>query len=100
MNLRKKWFRFEFVLNGLGLAMVALMSFGLPGPARADTVALHGATTVINVLITPLRATVEKSTGHTLEIVGNAPARAGRYDRRQGGCIAEFRASRRSSRRR
>jgi len=49
-----------------------MMSFGLPGHARADTVALHGATTVINVLITPLRATVEKSTGHTLEIVGNA----------------------------
>ena len=72
MNLRKKWFRFELVLNGLGLAMVAMMSFGLPGHARADTVALHGATTVINVLITPLRATVEKSTGHTLEIVGNA----------------------------
>ncbi len=72
MNLRKKWFRFEFVLNVLGLVMVAMMSFGLPGHARADTVALHGATTVINVLITPLRATVEKSTGHTLEIVGNA----------------------------
>lgn len=59
MNLRKKWFRFEFVLNVLGLVMVAMMSFGLPGHARAATVALHGTTEVINVLITPLRATVE-----------------------------------------
>ena len=40
--------------------------------ALADTVRLHGATTVQDVLVTPHRAAVQKSTGHTLEIVGNA----------------------------
>jgi phosphate transport system substrate-binding protein len=40
--------------------------------ALADTVRLHGATTVVDVVVTPTRAAVQKSTGHTLEIVGNA----------------------------
>lgn len=44
----------------------------LPGAALADTVRLAGATTVLNVVITPNRAAVEKATGHTLEINGNA----------------------------
>lgn len=38
----------------------------------ADTVSLHGATTVQTVVVNPHRAAVEKATGHTLEIVGNA----------------------------
>jgi phosphate transport system substrate-binding protein len=41
----------------------------------ADIVKLHGATTVVNVVITPNREAVQKSTGHTLEIVGNATGR-------------------------
>jgi len=38
----------------------------------ADTVKLHGATTVVNVVITPHRGGGAEVTGHTLEIVGNA----------------------------
>lgn len=37
----------------------------------ADTVTLHGSTTVISDVINPHRAAVEKSTGHTLELSGN-----------------------------
>jgi phosphate transport system substrate-binding protein len=40
--------------------------------AFAEVVRLHGATTVMNVVVNPNRAAVEKATGHTLEIVGNA----------------------------
>jgi phosphate transport system substrate-binding protein len=43
--------------------------------AQADTVKLAGATTVVNVVINPHRAAVEKATGHTLEINGNATGR-------------------------
>src|SRR3954465_9584480 len=55
------------------LALAALAAV-LP-VAQADTVRLAGATTVVNVVITPNRAAVEKSTGHTLEINGNATGR-------------------------
>ncbi|MDB5914010.1 MAG: hypothetical protein JWP22_2685 [Ramlibacter sp.] len=44
----------------------------VPILAIADTVRLAGATTVVNVVINPYRAAVEKSTGHTLEVNGNA----------------------------
>lgn len=40
--------------------------------ASADTVKLHGATTVIDVVINPHRNAVQQATGHTLELVGNA----------------------------
>lgn len=43
--------------------------------AQADTVKLAGATTVVNVVVTPHRAAVEQRTGHTLEINGNATGR-------------------------
>ncbi len=43
--------------------------------AQADTIRLAGATTVLNVVVTPHRAAVEKSTGHTLEINANATGR-------------------------
>ena len=43
--------------------------------AQADTVRLAGATTVVNVVVNPQRAAVEKATGHTLEINGNATGR-------------------------
>lgn len=54
------------------ISAAALVSAGFAAPALADTVKLAGATTVVNVVITPNRAAVEKSTGHTLEINGNA----------------------------
>ena len=53
-------------------AATAILSAGFAQDALADSVKLHGATTVVNVVVTPNRAAVEKSTGHTLEIVGNA----------------------------
>ena len=55
---------------GLGLAVA--VSVAAASPVLADTVKMHGATTVLNVVVNPHRASVEKSTGHTLEIVGNA----------------------------
>lgn len=58
-------------LASLSLAALALTPFA----AQADTVKLAGATTVVNVVVTPHRAFVEKSTGHTLEINGNATGR-------------------------
>jgi phosphate transport system substrate-binding protein len=45
---------------------------GLAPCAIADTIKMHGATTVLDVVVNPVRAAVEKSTGHTLEIVANA----------------------------
>jgi phosphate transport system substrate-binding protein len=55
------------------LAVVAAtLSAAVVSSARAETVTLHGATTVLNVVVNPHRAAVEKSTGHSLAIVGNA----------------------------
>jgi phosphate transport system substrate-binding protein len=53
-------------------AAAALALAALATPAVADQVRLHGATTVIDRVINPYKDAVEKSTGHTLEIVGNA----------------------------
>jgi phosphate transport system substrate-binding protein len=55
----------------LGLA-AAVALVGAATPARADQVRLHGATTVIDRLLNPYKDAVQASTGHTLEIVGNA----------------------------
>jgi phosphate transport system substrate-binding protein len=56
------------------LASAAMMA-GAVSAAFADTVKLHGATTVVDVVINPHRAAVQQATGHTLEIVGNATGR-------------------------
>jgi len=54
-------------------SLAILVATALPSiAALADTVKLHGATTVVNVVIEPYRNAVQQSTGHTLEIVGNA----------------------------
>jgi phosphate transport system substrate-binding protein len=52
-------------------ATVGVLFAGVTG-ALADTIKMHGATTVLDVIVTPVRGAVEKSTGHTLEIVANA----------------------------
>jgi len=52
-------------------AAVALVVAGAM-PAFADQVRLHGATTVIDRLVNPYKDAVQASTGHTLEVVGNA----------------------------
>jgi phosphate transport system substrate-binding protein len=57
-------------------SLVAMVALAAAAPlAQADTVRLAGATTVVNVVVNPNRAAVEKSTGHTLEINGNATGR-------------------------
>lgn len=53
------------------MSVAAVLSAAYSTSALADTVRLQGATTVVNVLVNPNRDAVEKSTGHTLEIVGN-----------------------------
>lgn len=49
-------------------ASLALVSSG----AFADTVKLAGSATVVSAVVTPNREKVEKSSGHTLQIVSNA----------------------------
>lgn len=56
------------------LAAAGIMA-GAVSAAFADNVRLHGATTVVDVVINPHRSAVQQSTGHTLEIVGNATGR-------------------------
>jgi len=53
------------------LVALALAAACLAGQAQAETVKISGATTVLNVVISPTKAAVEKSTGHTLAIVGS-----------------------------
>ncbi|MDQ6880839.1 MAG: substrate-binding domain-containing protein [Pseudomonadota bacterium] len=42
------------------------------GAASADTVRLAGSTTLVNAVITPHRERIEKSSGHSLQIVASA----------------------------
>lgn len=53
------------------LAALAAAALALTGTARADTVKITGATTVLNVVINPTKVAVEKGTGHTLQIIGS-----------------------------
>jgi len=48
---------------------------GAAVPASADTVRLHGATTVMDIVVVPHRDAVQKATGHVLEISGNGTGR-------------------------
>lgn len=50
---------------------VALAVTALAGTAEAETVKITGASTVLNVVVTPTKGAVEKSTGHTLAIIGS-----------------------------
>lgn len=51
--------------------LVALAAAAAFAPALADTLKITGASTVLNVLVTPTKAAVEKGTGHTLQIIGS-----------------------------
>ncbi|MGC4118544.1 MAG: substrate-binding domain-containing protein [Myxococcales bacterium] len=55
-------------VSALAFVVVSLVA----ASSRAEQVRLHGATTVIDVVVNPHKAAVEKSTGHTLELAGNA----------------------------
>ena len=52
--------------------LLAVASATLLSTAWADTIKMNGATTVLNVVVKPTQAAVEKASGHTLQIVGNA----------------------------
>ncbi len=52
------------------VTLVALASVAFC--ASADTLRMNGATTVLNVVVKPTQAAVEKASGHTLQITGNA----------------------------
>lgn len=62
-------------MNNHRKVLLAAAAALLPLGAIADTVRLAGATTVVNVVVNPYRADVEKATGHTLEVNGNATGR-------------------------
>jgi phosphate transport system substrate-binding protein len=69
------------------LALAALAVGSWATPAAAGQVRLHGATTVVDRVIEPYRAAVEKATGLTLEVVGNATGK-GIVDLHEGRCDA------------
>lgn len=53
------------------LTAIAFAAATLTGAVHADTVRMTGATTVLNFLVNPTKAAVEKNTGHTLAIIGS-----------------------------
>ncbi len=71
------------------LAAAVLSSLIFSAVAFADVVHLNGATTVIDRVITPYKDTVEKKTGHKLEIVGNGTGK-GLVDLQEGRCDASL----------
>lgn len=61
----------SLVATGIAAAVTAAFSCG----ALADTVKISGASTVFSVVVSPARAAVEKSTGHTLQVASSATGR-------------------------
>lgn len=57
------------------LAIIASAAALAAGGAAADALKMSGASTVLNVVIQPTKAAVEKSTGHTLAIIGSGTGR-------------------------
>ena len=68
----------------LAITLVLGVTAGHAFPAE---VRLNGATTVVNFVVVPLKAEVEKASGHTLAILGNATGR-GLVDLVDGKCDA------------
>jgi phosphate transport system substrate-binding protein len=52
-------------------ALGAVLSFGLPVDAKAESVSVHGSTTVADSLMFPYRSKIEKNAGQTLDLVAN-----------------------------
>ena len=71
---------------GVTTAVMFLVQCGF---VMAEEVRLHGATTVIDRIINPHKAAVEKSTSLTLAVVGNATGR-GLADLAEGKCDASL----------
>lgn len=55
----------------LRISTVSLALTLLAGTCIAETVKISGASTVFNVVVSPAKAAVEKSTGHTLQVVSS-----------------------------
>lgn len=69
------------------LAAGVLIWAGVGAGVSAQPVRLHGATTVVDRVITPHRAAVEKATGQSLEVTGNGTGK-GLVDLLEGRCDA------------
>lgn len=76
----------QIAIRFTAAAAVLVLSTSL---AAADEVRLNGATTAIDRFVNPSKAAVEKATGHTLTIVGNATGR-GLADLVDGKCDASL----------
>ncbi|HSN92279.1 MAG TPA: substrate-binding domain-containing protein [Anaeromyxobacteraceae bacterium] len=79
---RKSWKRTTVAAAVAALALWA-------GAAAAGQVRLHGATTVVDRVINTHRDAVERTTGHTLEVTGNATGK-GLVDLHEGRCDASL----------
>jgi len=74
-------------IRSLTVGALAASAIAWGVPASAAEVRLHGATTVIDRVINPGRYAVEKATGLTLDVVGNATGK-GLVDLHENRCDA------------
>jgi phosphate transport system substrate-binding protein len=56
-------------------AFAIAVAFGSVTPAWSQAISLHGSTTVVNTILGPKKAEIEKLSGQQLEIVGNGSGR-------------------------
>ena len=59
------------MMKTLRLSSMTLALSMLSGIAFADTVTISGSSTVFSAVVTPHKADVEKTTGHTLSLVSS-----------------------------
>ncbi|MFO1227931.1 substrate-binding domain-containing protein [Roseateles sp.] len=57
-------------MNKFSIACTAAL-LAMASGAQADVLKITGASTVLNVVVAPAKAAVEKGTGHTLQIIGS-----------------------------
>jgi phosphate transport system substrate-binding protein len=57
-------------MNKFSIACAAAL-LAMASGAQADVLKITGASTVLNVVVAPAKAAVEKGTGHTLQIIGS-----------------------------
>ncbi len=57
------------------IAVAVLISLVASAPVLADEVRMHGSTTVLDDIVVPHKAAVEKSTGHTIAVAGGGTGR-------------------------
>jgi phosphate transport system substrate-binding protein len=64
-----------FKSAGLSIVIATVAAAFAASPASAETIEVHGSTTVSNNLLLPKKADFEKATGFELQIVGNGSGR-------------------------